>query len=59
MLVTNPIVGKEKTGSNSECGDNGNTPSLVDDELVNDVLKQKNQLGTTSVMSVVTVALNR
>ena len=40
------VVGKEKTGSNLECGDNDNTPSLmVDDELVNDTLKQTNQLG--------------
>ena len=28
-----------------ECGDNDNTPTLADDELVNDALKQMNQLG--------------
>ena len=44
-MVTNPIVGKEKMGSNSECSDNGNTPSLTDDGLVNDAPKQTSQLG--------------
>ena len=35
---------KRKTGSNLECGDNDNTPSLADDELVDDALRQTNQL---------------
>ena len=39
------VVEKEQTGSNLECGDNDDTPSLVDDESANDALKWTNQLG--------------
>ena len=38
-------VGKEKMGSNLECGDDDNTPSLANDESVDDTLKQTNHLG--------------
>ena len=37
---------KRTNGSNLECGDDDNTPTLVDDEAVNnDALKQTNKLG--------------
>ena len=44
-LVVIPVVRKEKAGCNLECGDDDNTPSLADDELVNEALKQMHQLG--------------
>ena len=41
------VIGKEKTGRHLECGNDGDTDSLVDDESVNDNLKQMKQLVTT------------
>ena len=38
------VIGKEKTGRHLECGNDGDTDSLVDDESVNDNLKQMKQL---------------
>ena len=44
-LEATSVVGKETTGSHFESGDDGNTASLVDDESVNDTLKQMKQFG--------------
>ena len=38
------VIGKEKKGRHLECGNDGDTDSLVDDESVNDNLKQMKQL---------------
>ena len=44
-LAATTVVGNEKTGSHFECGDNKNTASLVDDELVDDTLEHAKQFG--------------